>query len=76
MVTEGETGWLFESSSEEDLAKKLLHVQSASDSSLEEMGRAAYSYVTSTFTAKRYLDDMCRLYQSLGVNFHVTGNMT
>jgi glycosyltransferase involved in cell wall biosynthesis len=76
MVKEGETGWLFDSNSVEGLANQLLHVESASDTSLEEMGRVAYDYVTSTFTAQRYLQDMSQLYQSLGVNFHSTdGNI-
>lgn len=67
MLREGETGYLFESGNEKDLTEKLELISSASDQHLSEMGRVAHQYVSSTFTAERYFNDMLALYESLGV---------
>jgi len=45
-----------------------MHALSAmQDEAVEEMGRAARQYVSTTFTPQRYLNDMLALYAELGV---------
>ncbi|MCI0557395.1 MAG: glycosyltransferase family 4 protein [Nitrososphaera sp.] len=67
LVLEGETGYLFESGSVEDLTESLTRVSQLTDVRLREMGHQAREYVTSRFTKERYLADMIALYSSLGV---------
>jgi len=67
MLKEGETGYLFESGNKTALTEKLEAIKNISDSQISEMGQVAREYVSSTFTTKRYLNDMLELYQSLGV---------
>lgn len=67
MVLEGETGWLFESGSVDELAGKLAHMQSQSCAEISTMGQAARRVVEERFNERQYLDAMLRLYESLGV---------
>lgn len=67
MVSEGETGVLFESGNVEELALQLRRFAEMPDSIVVEMGKAAREYVTRTFTVERYLNEMVALYSSLGV---------
>lgn len=68
MLLDGETGYLFESGNTEELAAHLTHIHELSDSRIIEMGRQARSHVAENFTPIRYMRDMLKLYQSLGVN--------
>ena len=67
MLQEDRTGYLFESANTEDLAGKLELLHKLPDKIITEMGRAAQNYVSTTFTAQRYLNEMLALYYSLGV---------
>ncbi|WP_310448391.1 glycosyltransferase [Thiobacillus sp.] len=67
MVMEGETGWLFESGSVDELAGKLAHMQSQSGAEISAMGQAARRVVEERFNERQYLDAMLQLYESLGV---------
>ncbi|SEN13575.1 glycosyltransferase family 4 protein [Nitrosomonas marina] len=69
MLKPGETGFLFETGNVAALSELLQDFESMADSRLEEMGRAAHNFATSAFTVDRYLENMCSLYQSLGVRF-------
>ena len=73
MVTEGETGWLFESGSVDELAGKLAHMQSQPEAAISVMGQAARRLVEDRFNEWRYLDAMQRLYESLGVRLPKNG---
>lgn len=68
MLRDGQTGYLFESGSIEELAAHLTHIHELSDSRVIEMGRQARSHVAENFTPNRYVQEMLKLYQSLGVN--------
>ncbi len=67
MVREGETGALFESGNVDELAALMGRFATLPDGELAEMGQAARAYVSRTFTARRYLDEMLELYAGLGV---------
>ena len=67
MVMEGETGWLFESGSVDELAGKLAHMHNQSGAEISAMGQAARRVVEERFNERQYLDAMLRLYESLGV---------
>lgn len=67
MVTEGVTGWLFESGSVDELAEKLEHVQNQTEKEISIVGRAARRMVEEEFNEQRYFAAMQRLYASLGV---------
>jgi glycosyltransferase involved in cell wall biosynthesis len=67
MLREGETGFLFESGEVHPLAEVLERVYALPEVLLEEMGRWAREYVETTFTPRRYREDMLQLYRSLGV---------
>lgn len=68
MMREGETGVLFESGNVAELAGVLRRFVDMPDSAVAEMGKAARDYVSLTFTAERYLNEMLALYASLGVH--------
>jgi len=68
MMREGETGVLFESGNVAELAGVLRRFADMPDSAVAEMGKAARDYVSRTFTAERYLNEMLALYASLGVH--------
>ena len=68
MMREGETGALFESGNVAELAGVLRRFADMPDSAVAEMGKAARDYVSRTFTAERYLNEMLALYASLGVH--------
>jgi len=67
MVREGETGLLFGSGKMGELADCMHALSAMQDEAVEEMGRAARQYVSTTFTPQRYLNDMRALYAELGV---------
>jgi glycosyltransferase involved in cell wall biosynthesis len=68
MLQDGQTGYLFESGNVEELATHLTHIHELSDSRIIEMGQQARNHVTENYTPNRYMQNMLRLYQSLGVN--------
>lgn len=74
MLKHGETGLLFESGNENSLAEQINTFQAMPNSKLVEMGRSGHHFATTTFTAKRYLENTCDLYQSLGVQFSDINN--
>lgn len=67
MVLDGETGALFDSGDVDELAALMARFSAMPDDRVEEMGRAARDFVSRTFTARRYLDEMLILYASLGI---------
>lgn len=67
MLEEDKTGYLFESGNRVELSGKLEKVKNLPDDTVSNMGKAAREYVSTTFTAQRYMDDMLALYRSLGV---------
>lgn len=67
MLEEDKTGYLFESGNRVELSGKLEKVKNLPDDTISNMGKAAREYVSMTFTAQRYMDDMLALYRSLGV---------
>jgi glycosyltransferase involved in cell wall biosynthesis len=67
VVSEGETGWLFESGSVGALAERLAAVKALPDARLAAIGRAARAAVEQRFSRQRYLAAMLALYQGLGV---------
>ena len=67
MVREGETGDLFESGDVDGLANMLRLYANKPNAELAAMGEAARDFVSTTFTARRYLDEMLALYATLGV---------
>ena len=68
MVNEGETGWLFNSGSIDELAERMAHMQGQPDAEVVAMGKEARRLVEEKFNEKLYLNRMLNLYQSLGVN--------
>jgi glycosyltransferase involved in cell wall biosynthesis len=66
MITEGETGWIFESGNVDALAATLQTATSAPGSAMENMGRRARERVIRDFSSERYKIDMQRLYASIG----------
>lgn len=67
MVREEETGALFGSGNVDELAALLRRYADMPADKLEAMGRDVREYVSRTFTASRYMDEMLALYASLGV---------
>ncbi len=67
MVSEGETGWLFQSGSVDELAERLTQMQRQPDAEIMTMGQKARRCVEEQFNEKLYLDRMLTLYESLGV---------
>jgi len=74
MLKHEETGLLFESVNVESLVEQIQVIQNISDNRLADMGRSGHHFATTTFTANRYLDSICQLYKSLGVQFSDTHN--
>jgi glycosyltransferase involved in cell wall biosynthesis len=68
LIDEGETGWLFDSGSAEDLSRMLSQVNSLSSQAVSEAGRAARALVERRHTPAHYLNSMRDLYFSMGVN--------
>jgi glycosyltransferase involved in cell wall biosynthesis len=68
MLLEGETGQLFESGNVTELAGVLRQFSDMSDSVVAQMGKTARDYVSRTFTAQRYLNEMLALYAGIGVH--------
>lgn len=69
MVKEGETGWLFESGSVEELQSLLKKVNNRElDGLIAEMGEFARGFVEKQFSDEHYLDSMLKVYGSLSVS--------
>lgn len=66
-IREGETGWLFESSSVDELADMLSQIEGQPDAEIATMGRKARRLVEEKFNESEYIDRMLNLYESLGV---------
>lgn len=71
MLKSGETGWLFESGNVSALAASLSQLSNTPDEQVSAMGKAARDYVSTTFTAARYLREMLGLYTTLGVELDI-----
>ena len=67
MVHDGVTGALFESGNVDELAALLAHFSAMPNEQISVMGEAARTYVSTTFTAERYMREMLALYADLGV---------
>jgi glycosyltransferase involved in cell wall biosynthesis len=67
IVLQGETGSLYESGNVADLAEQLCGFRDMPNDEVEAMGARAREYVSQTFTAERYLNEMLALYANLGV---------
>lgn len=66
-IREGETGWLFESGTVNELAGMLSQLGSQPGAEIATMGRRARRLVEEKFNERVYLDRMLNLYESLGV---------
>ena len=66
-VHHGETGFVFEARSVDELAATLRAVADAADSTVAEMGRAGRSLVEREHAPSRYLERIHELYRELGV---------
>lgn len=67
MIRDGESGFLFDGNSVDDLAAKLGAVASLSSGRLRQMGEFARHYVGTHFSKAQYIENTLRLYASLGV---------
>ncbi len=67
MVRPGQTGWLFESGNEIELADVLARAASTNDDDVATLGRAARAVVAHEFSRTRYVDSMLALYREIGV---------
>ena len=67
LVTDGQTGWTFESGDVDELADRLRNVAAEPNSRIAEMGRNSRSFVETHFSRAGYADAMLALYSSLGV---------
>lgn len=67
LVRHGETGFVFEARSVDELAATLRRVADASDASVEEMGRAGRNLVEREYAPRRYVERLHELYRDLGV---------
>jgi glycosyltransferase involved in cell wall biosynthesis len=67
LVTDGETGWIFEPRSVDALADVLARVAALPDAAVETFGRAARERVAAEFSPRRYREDIRRIYTGLGV---------
>ncbi|WP_312083564.1 glycosyltransferase [Epilithonimonas hominis] len=61
-VHDGENGWLFSPTSEEELSDKLNHIVSCSEDYLVEMGTKGYASVADLFTVQKYISNLERFY--------------
>jgi glycosyltransferase involved in cell wall biosynthesis len=68
MILERETGWCFESGSVEDLANVLGMVSGASDSFLEQVGRAGRRHVETCFSRSGYVEAVLNVYADVRAN--------
>jgi glycosyltransferase involved in cell wall biosynthesis len=68
MVHEDKTGALFESGSVDELAAVLVRFANMPNEQISTMGEEARTYVSTTFTARRYMQQTLALYTELGVN--------
>lgn len=75
LIDEGETGWLFDSGSVEDLSSMLSYVNSLPNETVSLAGRAARALVERRHTPAHYLNSMKDLYFSMGANVdrHASG---
>ena len=67
LISEGETGWLFDSGSVDGLASALARVRALDDDTLAQAGRLARHRVEARHTPAHYLAAMKGLYAELGV---------
>lgn len=65
MIVKGETGWVFESKSVEDLAQVLRQVSDLEAGKVSSVGRAGRSYVERAFNRAGYVDSVQSLYSRL-----------
>lgn len=66
LVEHGETGWLFEAGSADELAAVLRGLSDAGDAEIRTAGERARDRVTAEFSPGRYLDEVRELYAGLG----------
>jgi len=67
LVRHGETGWLFESGSVDELAATLREVASTPERRITEMGEVCQAIVGQEFSSARYVERISNLYAELGV---------
>jgi glycosyltransferase involved in cell wall biosynthesis len=67
LVRPGETGYLFEPRSVDELATTLRAVLDAPAGAIAEMGRAGRQLVEREYSPARYVERILRLYRDLGV---------
>lgn len=65
MISDGQTGYLFESGNIDELMERLTYIEGLPDSKITDMGRQARTHVSSNFTPERYMQNMLQLYRSL-----------
>ena len=68
LIREGETGFLFESGSVEDLAEVLSQVSAMPDDQLRLLGRSGRHWVEDNFSSSLYVERLLSLYRELGVS--------
>lgn len=76
MVSEGETGWLFDSGSVDELTERLAQVETWPIAEIAVMGQQARRRVEERFNKELYVDRMRNLYESLGVTTTKHGKVT
>lgn len=76
MVSEGETGWLFDSGSVDGLTERLAQIQNWPVTEIAVMGQQARRRVEERFNKALYVDRMRSLYESLGVMTAKHGKVT
>lgn len=65
LITDGETGIVFQSGSAEKLAEALVSMTNKKDHEIEKMGKAARQFVAVNFSKRNYLEKIIDLYESL-----------
>lgn len=74
MVRDGESGFLFDPGSADDLAAKLSNAASLPEIRLKEMGQFARRHVATRFTRARFISGTLKLYAELGVDISSHSN--
>ena len=68
LISEGETGWLFESGSVQDLGDVMRRLADTPDATISAAGKAARARVEQYHTPRHYLDSMRELYATFWDN--------
>lgn len=70
IVEDGESGWIFEPGSVDELADRLRRIARLPQRDLRRAGMASRDRVVAHYSPQRYLDAMQGIYRELGVQWH------